>query len=872
VTFTVRGSARRLVAAIEGPSGPRLAWTLRGYRPEQLRGDGIAGMTVAALIVPLSIGYAAVAGLPPEVGLYASIAPLLAYAVFGSGRRLVLGPDAATAALIAATIAPLAASSDDRVRLASVLALLVAAIFVAMRVARMGFLADFLSRPILVGYLAGVGITVTVGQIEKILGGPAISDALSVLRGTDWTRASASAVLDAMGTAISRSGATFASVAVGGGVLIALVLGKRFAPRVPMALPAMIVALVVSALADLQSRGVSVLGPIPAGLPPLGIPLASPSELLTLLPGAIGIAVLSFADTSATGRSFAARHNERTDANRELVALAAADAAGALIGGYPVSSSASRTAASEAAGATSQMVGIIAATAVAVVLVLLTRPLAFLPTPALAAVILISVMGIIDLRQLRALWGAKKSEGTIALVAMSGVVFYGTLIGVGVAALLAALNIVRRAATPSIVEEVRLPDGVWADASRNASGAAVFGLVAVRLSGPLFFANATALRSRIDGLLGQRPDARTVVLDLGATSGIDLTAADTLRDSASDLDRRGIQLVVVRPLGTVRDDLHRFGLERLMTAAGGPHGSIDSAARSLGLELTRGPAEPSARVADLPADGAAEPADSGAGLPGPSPDHGDGPTRRAGDPLVPRVLGILALVVVFAVLAAGLLARFSPGAITDQVTVPNLVGLPLTRASGAATDAGFIMDAPIYVVRDSVAEGTVVEQIPPPGTIADRGSAIAPTVATARVVVVPDVAGMREADAILALTSAGLQASRSARSDQAIPAGVVLTTDPGPLASVRAGSTVIYVVSTGPEASPTPAPTVTTQPSAPRSGAPSVPPTQSVAPSVPPTAPPEPSGSPIPTPTPETTPSAMPTEPSPTPAEQPSGT
>src|SRR5215203_6425666 len=264
------------------------------------------------------------------MGLYGSLAPLLAYAVFGSGRRLIVGPDAASAALIGATLVPLAATSDDRVRLASVLALLVAGVFVAMRVARMGFLADFLSRPILVGYLAGVGITVAVGQGEKILGGPVLVEAVSVLRNVDWSSANAAAVVDATLAAVARAGADLVSAVMGLGVLAALLVGRRLAPRVPMALPAMLVALVLSIVLDLQSTGVQVLGPVPSGLPPLQLPVAGPAEVFALLPGALGIAMLTFADTSATGRSFAARHGERTDANRELVALAVADEAGAI--------------------------------------------------------------------------------------------------------------------------------------------------------------------------------------------------------------------------------------------------------------------------------------------------------------------------------------------------------------------------------------------------------------------------------------------------------------------------------------------------------------------------------------------------------------
>ena len=414
---------------------------------------------------------------------------------------MILGPDAASASMIAATIAPLAAAQDDRVRLASALGLLVALLFVAMRVARMGFLADFLSRPILVGYMTGVGLTVAVGQVEKMLGGPLFADALSVLRGIDPTAADPGAVLEAVVVAVSRSGADVPSVILGLGTLAAILLGRRFLPRVPMALPALIVALALSAVLDLQSEGVRVLGPVPAGLPPVGLPSASLTELLALIPGAMGLAILTFADTSATGRSFASRAGERTDANRELVALAAADAAGALTGGYPVSSSPSRTAASEGAGASSGLAGIIAAAAVLVVLVLLTAPLAYLPMPALGAVIFASVLGLIDFGALRGIWRVKRSEGAIALVAMAGVILYGTLVGVVIAVLLAALNIVRRAAAPPIVEEIRRPDGTWRDAARARDGSRVRGVVIVRFAGPLFFANATALAARVRDLV-----------------------------------------------------------------------------------------------------------------------------------------------------------------------------------------------------------------------------------------------------------------------------------------------------------------------------------------------------------------------------------
>jgi sulfate permease, SulP family len=811
-TLPVVGNVRTILETvrrgIEGPDGPAIAWTLRGYRPAQLSGDLIAGLTVAALIVPLSIGYAGVAGLPPEVGLYASLAPLVLYAVFGSARRLIVGPDASTAALIAATIVPLAAASDDRVRLASVLALLVAAVFVAMRLGRMGFLADFLSRPILVGYMMGVGITVAVGQVEKVLGGPAIAEALAVLDRIDWSTADLEAVAAAVSIAVTGSGADLASLIIGGGVIAAMLIGRRLVPRVPVALLSMIVALIASAVLDLQSRGVQVLGPVPAGLPPLGVPAATPSELVALLPGALGLAILSFADTTVTGRSFAARHGERTDANRELVALAASDAAGALTSGYPISSSPSRTSAAEEAGSSSQMTGLIAAAAVAVVLVLFTGPLAFLPMPALGGVILVSVLGLIDAGQVRSIWRLKRSEGLIAIIAMAGVIFYGTLVGVGIAVLLAALNIVRRAAWPQIVEEGRLSDGTWRDLARRGDGQRVNGVITIRFGGPLFFANATALQARIRELVAARPDVQVVILDLGATADVDLTAGGAIRDLADELARAGRRLAVAQPLGVVRDELRAYGLADLMAPTSGTHGSVDAAILGLGLD-------PSIQVSDATI---AAPSEPTAAVPtAPSVPTQVSPASGGGDRVAVPVIGGGIALVVGAVVLASALGAWGGGVAPGPAAIPNLIGLPLDRATTAAGDAGFVLSPPVYVQREDRPEGTVVAQAPPAGTVADRGSMIQPVVSTARELVdVPDVIGQTEAQAIATLTGAGLTVRRDGTvSDDAIPVGSIVTTAPAAGAGVASGTVVAYVVSSGPPTdapsatpSPTPRPTV----------------------------------------------------------------
>ncbi|MCJ7709310.1 MAG: SulP family inorganic anion transporter, partial [Chloroflexi bacterium] len=737
------------------------------------------------------------------------------------------------AALIAATIAPLAVVSDDRVRLAGVLALMVAAVFVVMRLGRMGFLADFLSRPILVGYMTGVGVTVAAGQIEKIAGGSAIADAIAVLAGIDWSGADPRAVADALLSAVRGSGADLTSVVIGASVVVAMLLGRRYLPRIPMALVAMIAAMVASAAFDLQSRGVQVLGPVSPGLPGIGIPTASATELVGLLPGALGLAILSFADTAATGRTFAARRHERTDANRELVALAVADAGGALTGGYAISSSPSRTAGAVNAGSSSQLTGLIAMASVAVVLVLLTRTLSYLPIPALGGVIFVSVLGLIDVRGIVGILNLKSSEGLIAIITMAGVIMYGTLIGVGIAVLLAALNIVRRAAWPQIVEQGRLDDGTWRDLTRQPEARRVPGVIVIRFTGPLFFANATALQGLTRELMASRLDTRAVVLDLAATADIDVTAGGAIRELADDLARDGRQLAVAGPLGPVRDELRAYGLADVMDATGGTRGSIDDAIVGLGLDPSR-TVEPGERGS-----GAESSADTKPELGEPVAEEtvageavAEEPVAgepRPGEGLVVRVLAIALGIVVAATLLGTALNAWR-GEATGVSVVPNLVGLSLDRATTAAGNAGFTLAPPVYVQRNDRPENTVVAQDPPAGTEIERGSEIRPVVSTGRGLVrVPDVVGQAESQAIATLTSAGLIVRRSdSVFDPALPAGAVVTTSPEAGVSVAKGTIVDYVVSKGaeptptPSATPAPSPTPAATPSPATTGTPTV--------------------------------------------------
>ena len=801
-----RSSATRLRAVWSSfsdsltQSGQPLAWTLRGYRRQQLPKDGIGGLTVAALIVPLSIGYAQVAGLPAEAGLYASLVPLLAYAIFGSSRRLIIGPDAATAALVGAAIAPLAVAADERIRMASALALLVAVVFVAMRLAALGFLSEFLSRPLLVGYMTGIGITVAIGQIPKLLGGSPLADFVQVLGGIDFLHVEPGAILGALGIALAQTSANLPSAVLGGLVLGAILAGERWLPRVPIALPAMLTALAATYLLDLPSQGVRVLGPVPSGLPPIGIPLISVDQALVLLPAAVGIAVLSFADTALTGRNFAEPQGERTDPNRELVALAAADLGGSLTSGYPVSSSASRTQASTAAGSQTQMAGIVAAGAVALVLMFLTGPMALLPMPALGAIVLAGALHFIKAGEITRIWRIQPTEGAIAVVAATCVVLYGTLVGVGVAALLAAFNVFRRASNPHMAELGRLNGDDFADLERSPEARRTRGVLIVRFAGPLFFATATSLGDRIRSLAANREPLSTVILDAYSVVDLDLTAASAIRTIERELQKSGTTFLIARPTGRLRDLLRKFGLGHLAPPRG-QRVTLGEIVDQIGVADEAAMAEPTTEP--IPT-GDAPTADAPGG-PELWPPTGDRPTPPGGRRHT-WVVGIAAVAVIGVTITALALGERGNTAPVGDVVTPNLVGIPVDRARAVAEGADLVLGPGVYRQTDAYPEGTVISQTPGAGTPVAVGSTISPTVSTAReLVAVPDVVGTTGSDAIFAITTAGLRVGSSTRTpDPEVPPGSIISTSPEAGRLVAVGTSIALVVSAGPAVSASP--------------------------------------------------------------------
>lgn len=522
----------------------------RSYRRAWLRDDLVAGLVITALLVPQGMAYAELAGLPAVTGLYATMIPLAAYALFGPSRILVVGPDSAVAPLVAAVVIPLAVDDpSDRVALAGAMAVMVGVVCVVGGLARFGFITELLSAPVRVGYLAGIALTVIASQLPALAGVPAEGARLIPL------------VRDVAG----RLGeADAAEAAVGAGSLLVILAARRWARRVPGVLVAVVGATLAVVLLDLD---VAVVGPMPAGLPAPALPAVPAEDLGRLALGAVGIALVAFADTSILSRSYAARLGDRVDQNQELVALGAVNAAAGLFQGFPLSSSSSRTPVAESAGSRTQLTGLVAAAAIGVLLVAAPALAEDIPLATLAAVVIAAVLGLIDLGWLRRMRRVRRSEFNLAVASCAGVVLLGVLYGVGVAIALSLLNFIRRAWRPHDAVLGRV-DGLkgYHDVTRYPAAARIPGLLIYRFDAPLWFANAEVFRGRllelVDGSAGD--PVRQVVVAAEPVTDIDSTAADVLRELHGDLAARGVGLRFAELKDPVKDRLRAYDLMGLL--------------------------------------------------------------------------------------------------------------------------------------------------------------------------------------------------------------------------------------------------------------------------------------------------------------------
>jgi sulfate permease, SulP family len=544
---------KRPVVPAGGASALRVRpfMSLRGYERSWLRGDLIAGLTVCAILVPQALAYASIARVSPVVGLYAAPGALLLYAALGSSRVLVVGPMAASAALSAATVADLVGAGDERfaaftaaLALAAGLAALIAGLL------RLGFLADFISAPVLKGLIIGLALTIIIGQLPKLFG---IAGGTGDFFEQAWHL-------------ITHLGDTQGTALLVGTLSLAVIVGlRRLAPGVPGPLVA-----VAGAIAAVKAFGLDVptVGSIPSGLPTLGLPDVGLGDSARLAGGAVGVMLIAFTEGLGAAKTFAADRDPRIDANRELIALGGANLAAGLSSGMVVSGSLSKTAVNASAGARTQVSGLLAAALTVVVLLFLTAPFADLPEATLAAVVIAAVVDLIDVRALVELYDTytkrlgrqfgwvARPDFLAALAALLGVTIFGTLPGLFIGIGASLLLLVYRASRPyvAVLGHTPGPDGAYHDVERHEDARSPDGIVILRVESGLYFANAENVRSRILDV-GGAPGVRAVILDAETIPFVDVSAARMLVSAQAQLRTRGVRLVVARAVGQVRDVL-----------------------------------------------------------------------------------------------------------------------------------------------------------------------------------------------------------------------------------------------------------------------------------------------------------------------------
>lgn len=521
--------------------------SLLHYRRAWFRPDVQAGLSVAAIQIPTAIAYAQIAGFPPQVGLYACILPMLIYALIGSSRQLMVGPDAATAAMVAAAITPLAAGDPQRlVDLSMIVAIMVGLFSIVAGLARAGFIASFLSRPILVGYLNGIGLRLLVGQLGKLFG---------------YEAATSGFVAGILALLENLLHIHWPTLILGSLSLLLMVLLPRRFPQLPGALCGVLLASLAAALLGLDRYGVELLGEVPAGLPQLSWPQTSLEELKSLLRDATGITVVSFCSAMLTARSFAARHGYSINANHEFVALGLANIGAGVSQGFAISGADSRTAVNDMVGGKTQLVGVVAALVIAATLLLLNKPLGWVPMPALGAVLLLAGWGLIDVQALKGFWKLSRFEFSLCLLTTVGVLSVGVLPGIFVAVSIAVLRLLYYTYRPSdaVLGWMHGIDG-QVELAKYPQATTLPGLVIYRFDAPLLFFNADYFKQRVLAVVdgSERPNA--VLLNAEAMTNLDISGLATLHEVQQILKAQGVHLSLARVTGQTLDLLQRSSM------------------------------------------------------------------------------------------------------------------------------------------------------------------------------------------------------------------------------------------------------------------------------------------------------------------------
>jgi SulP family sulfate permease len=553
---------------------PRPFLGLHGVKLADIPREVSAGITLAALMIPLNIGYAQVAGLPPVAGLYAAIIPLAVFALLTSSRHLVTSPDASMAGLVGAALVAFAAPGDPlRLQYALALAVVIGLLFFVFWFFRLAFLANFLSRAVMAGFITGLGIEVLTNQVRKILAAPHVAEAGSGILGA------AERLKEAMATSVETEGyfvevialiqsiprANLWSVAIGVSAFLIVRLMKRYAPKIPGALVALVLLTAIVAVFDLAAKGVGVLGAMPSGPPALTVPAIAAADYLRLLPSALAIVAILMCEGLLVARSYSSKYGYKADGNQMLFAWGAANIAAGFTGALVTGNSPSRSAAMDAAGAKSQLPSLVAAGTIAIVMLFFTDVLAFLPNAALAGIVANAVLSLIEVRELRELWRMRRSDFWIAAVCLVSVLALGPLRAVAIAFLLSLIDVIRRASRPDTSVLLESADGSYFAPATAGDAVNPTGLVIYRFGAPLYFANAGLFLDEIELLLGRGPTSFSwFVLDAEAMVDVDTTGAEALRRAIAMMSERDITFAISRASRVFRSWLERYELVELM--------------------------------------------------------------------------------------------------------------------------------------------------------------------------------------------------------------------------------------------------------------------------------------------------------------------
>jgi len=554
-------------------SWPRPFAGLKGIKAADVPREVSAGITLAALMIPLNIGYAQVAGLPPVAGLYAAIIPLAVFALLTSSRHLVTSPDASMAGLVGAALVAFAAPGDpQRLQYALALAVLIGLLFFVFWIFRLAFLANFLSRAVMAGFITGLGIEVFTNQVRKILAAPHVGEAGGAL-------AAAERIKDAMASSVETEGyfvelvalfdsiphANLWSVAIGVSAFLIVRLMKRYAPKIPGALVALVLLTVIVAYFDLAAKGVGVLGAMPSGPPALTVPAIPLTDYLRLLPSALAIVAILLCEGLLVVRSYSSKYGYKVDGDQMLFAYGAANIAAGFTGSFVTGNSPSRSAAMDSSGAKSQLPSLVAAGTIAVVMLFFTDVLAYLPNAALAGIVANAVLSLIEVHELRELWRMRRSDFWIAAVCLLSVLALGPLRAVLIAFLLSAIDVIRRASRPETSALLEAPDGSHFAPAVSSDAVSPSGLAIYRFGAPLYFANSALFLDEVEQLLDRAPTpVRWFVLDAEAMVDVDTTGAGVLRQAITLLAERDVTFAVSRADRSFRSWLEKYDLMELI--------------------------------------------------------------------------------------------------------------------------------------------------------------------------------------------------------------------------------------------------------------------------------------------------------------------